>query len=577
MENTQGTKQEMQRTPEAMPTTPENPEAAFERALEAAWAEAREAGDAIAAAEAAGAMTEDVAILKDELHRVEILLTNTTHATESRTNQEPSTIEMSDEKRLDAFLAEAVQATLEHLQKLPPEKQLDVYAIENEILQLPFDKEVAQRIMAPYAGKEEEIRQHVIHHVNKLIPPEGRLGVLKGMGVQPEEIFSQRSHLEIPENQMRLLAIELSANDFDFMKNNQEFASKYNIQPVEVIQFIADHQSYALVGAIKKLQMDTLDDAQRQEIVQIAKAAAKKEQDQRIADNALREEIQRQERALQDKQFERTEAPMLIERTRNISQRLTETLKKTYPDRLPTIDARTKKEAQLSQEAVAESGKIEGSENSPEWWRLETGGAAAYKARAREKAGLRDGIEAGTYAAREWLAFQIDQALQLNIVPVTVLRQGQDGLGSVQEWKNDTAKTAMALGRTTWIRLAQKADLEKIGLLDVLTKNSDRHEGNFLVDATGKVHAIDNGLTFSKLNIGGDLIRSRPLDVVSEKPLSAELMDKINSFSQLSEVQDVLHEAFQTALGNEAETAWNRFQRQLNLLQGGGTLPRSDW
>jgi hypothetical protein len=96
-----------------------------------------------------------------------------------------------------------------------------------------------------------------------------------------------------------------------------------------------------------------------------------------------------------------------------------------------------------------------------------------------------------TLYLREVAAYAVDAALGLHRVPVTVLRDGPLGPGSVQRFVHvlDEPLTPEQ-GR----RL--EAQLRAVALLDVLINNADRKRAHLLVVDGPNVHAIDNALSF---------------------------------------------------------------------------------
>lgn len=198
---------------------------------------------------------------------------------------------------------------------------------------------------------------------------------------------------------------------------------------------------------------------------------------------------------------------------------------------------------------------------------------AVYKPQVEEYT-LRNGITRGTHCLREWLAYQIDRAINTNIVPVTVLRDGPNGLGSVQECKIG----AVAMN-VDWKNKASSDSILRIALFDAIIKNSDRNRGNFLIAADGSAPAIDNALILSKCNDFYDRTRSFPLSVVEGKEIPEELRENIATFLKSSEIQSILYEAFKLTVGNaeEAIFIWDEFIDRLHSLQENGTMPKNDW
>lgn len=133
----------------------------------------------------------------------------------------------------------------------------------------------------------------------------------------------------------------------------------------------------------------------------------------------------------------------------------------------------------------------------------------------------------GTLAAREHGAWLIADALAEHdpgwaVVPHTVLGEGPYGPGSFQLWIEDQGDPVVDLVPTSrvaslgsgWISVltgedeegaevsvvhADRGDLRRLALLDVVLNNSDRKGGHVLVDAARPeplVQGIDHGLAF---------------------------------------------------------------------------------
>lgn len=102
-------------------------------------------------------------------------------------------------------------------------------------------------------------------------------------------------------------------------------------------------------------------------------------------------------------------------------------------------------------------------------------------------------FEWGTLCYRETAAFLISSALNWQLVPPTVLRNGKHGLGSVQFYidhdpnvhyfsVHDDARFAETLRRLT--------------LFDYICNNADRKSGHCLIGSDGQLWAIDHGICF---------------------------------------------------------------------------------
>lgn len=96
-----------------------------------------------------------------------------------------------------------------------------------------------------------------------------------------------------------------------------------------------------------------------------------------------------------------------------------------------------------------------------------------------------------TLYLREVAAYIVDSALGLHRVPVTVLRDGPLGPGSVQRFVH-------VLDEPLTAERAEQLDsqLRAVAVLDVLINNADRKRTHLLVVDGPSVKAIDNALSF---------------------------------------------------------------------------------
>lgn len=280
----------------------------------------------------------------------------------------------------------------------------------------------------------------------------------------------------------------------------------------------------------------------------------------------------------------RTEIGPLVEQaesSRAVEAELLLALERAFPDRVGIEQERTAIERGL-RGRIEKIGDIGGNNTNAPMFLLIEGREvpAVYKPQSREAATnkqgypLREGVEAGTYGLREWLAYQIDKALQLDLVPPTILRNGPEGVGAVQDWKigKDQYDTA-------WLAEAKrdpkaKHELMRVGFFDGVVMNTDRHARNWLKSADGTVHGIDHGLIFAKQVNYSDTLRSWPLWAVAGEPLADDLRAKAERYLGSAEVQAALKKAFELALGEDAEEAWQGFHERLESMLRDG-LPES--
>jgi hypothetical protein len=97
----------------------------------------------------------------------------------------------------------------------------------------------------------------------------------------------------------------------------------------------------------------------------------------------------------------------------------------------------------------------------------------------------------GTLYLREYATYLVAQALGWPNVPLTVLRDGPFGPGSMQRFVNfDPGVTYFNL------REDRLDELAPFATFDLLVNNGDRKGGHFLLDGDEGIWSVDHGLTF---------------------------------------------------------------------------------
>ncbi len=96
---------------------------------------------------------------------------------------------------------------------------------------------------------------------------------------------------------------------------------------------------------------------------------------------------------------------------------------------------------------------------------------------------------------REVAAYRLSEAMGLDLVPPTVLRDGPYGEGSLQ-WFVDVDH------RQHYFTIHEERPdlhdtLRAVALFDLLANNTDRKSGHVLIDADNHIWGIDHGLCFS--------------------------------------------------------------------------------
>lgn len=271
---------------------------------------------------------------------------------------------------------------------------------------------------------------------------------------------------------------------------------------------------------------------------------------------------------------------------RSVERKMLLALEQAFPERATQERERARVESELHGDIKKIGDLASGSANSPLYVTYEGRALpAVYKPRRREhgfadgKEWMRQGIKPGDNAMREWLVYQIDKALQLDIVPTTIVRDGPEGFGSVQEWR-----VGEVAAKTDWQNQSNRAELQRLAFLDVLIDNSDRHSGNFLVSPDGEVQAIDNGYVFSE-KPAADGLRSHPLEQFQGQQVGDDVRDRVDAFRGSVEVQRALWDAFQATFGYNSPKAvqmWHGFISRMEMLSPAdqtkeGTYPAPTW
>jgi len=96
---------------------------------------------------------------------------------------------------------------------------------------------------------------------------------------------------------------------------------------------------------------------------------------------------------------------------------------------------------------------------------------------------------------RETAAYELSEALGLGVVPITVIRDGPMGEGSLQQFME--ADFDQHYFTVYEERPELYPQLQAICVLDLVANNTDRKSGHCLLGTGDRVWAIDNGLCFA--------------------------------------------------------------------------------
>lgn len=186
-------------------------------------------------------------------------------------------------------------------------------------------------------------------------------------------------------------------------------------------------------------------------------------------------------------------------------------------------------------------------------------------------------IENHEVLRREWLAYMIDRALGLGMVPTTVLRNTSEGIASWQAWKHDT----VAAIEVDWDSIpSTNEELQRLALTQIAVFNVDAHDANVLIaqtDANGtptKMWQIDNG--FSNV-LKASTIRAHAWRSLEKKLVHEPLLARIDVFLNDQNLQNTLRACFDLAFGVEhAQDYWQAFLVRITALTDSGFFPSLD-
>jgi hypothetical protein len=100
-------------------------------------------------------------------------------------------------------------------------------------------------------------------------------------------------------------------------------------------------------------------------------------------------------------------------------------------------------------------------------------------------------FQSGTLAFRERAAYLISEAMGLDLVPLTILRDGPFGEGAFQLWIDIDESVDLAL----FFREVNE-NLRNVALFDAVINNTDRKIGHLLPSESGHLYVCDHGVTF---------------------------------------------------------------------------------
>ena len=171
---------------------------------------------------------------------------------------------------------------------------------------------------------------------------------------------------------------------------------------------------------------------------------------------------------------------------------------------------------------------------------------------------LRNGIKNDRLYEREVLAYNISDALGLDIIPPTKVSKDQHGgVGSIQLSAHKFAgKTKLVAGKDiTWKHILKCIDDGNgmdLAVLDYITGNTDRNASNYFIDPKkNRFIGIDNGLSFPMHNMGSvssDYYKTmeaiwKPLFTSKKARMSDELMGSLLNIDAVKKVEKLIDDS----------------------------------
>ena len=168
----------------------------------------------------------------------------------------------------------------------------------------------------------------------------------------------------------------------------------------------------------------------------------------------------------------------------------------------------------------------------------------------------------GTLYKREYTAFLFSQILGWDFIPLTVIRDGPYGVGSLQLFVEHDPRINYVT-----IREYGSEPLRTIACFDLATNNADRKASHCIQDAGGKIWGIDHGLTFHAVvkvrtviwDFGGEAIPGPLLEDLATLPPKLK-----NPQGPVQELVRLLHKEEVAALAQRI--AWLLDARQFPRL-----------
>jgi hypothetical protein len=188
-------------------------------------------------------------------------------------------------------------------------------------------------------------------------------------------------------------------------------------------------------------------------------------------------------------------------------------------------------------------------------------GLAVYKPQRGERP-LWD-FPSGTLYLRERAAYVLSELLGWLFVPLTIVRDGPHGVGSIQAYVEGAPLSSLRE-----LNECPDVDLARMAAFDIISNNADRKGGHVLRDEAGKLWGIDHGLCFNM-----DPKVRTVLQRFCGEPLPSLVADELQAFLADATRVETMREALTPLLAQEEIRI---LERRIGALLEEGCYPRLD-
>jgi hypothetical protein len=165
----------------------------------------------------------------------------------------------------------------------------------------------------------------------------------------------------------------------------------------------------------------------------------------------------------------------------------------------------------------------------------------------------------GNLASREVAAYQLSEALGLSLIPLTIMRDGPYGPGSVQKWiEIDDEMDVVA-----FVQSSPDA-LRIMALFDAITNNTDRKFGHILITAAGEIYGCDHGVCFhseDKLrtvlwNWSGEPFSASEFEILAKALVASTSLDQLITPTEIAAMQKRITNLINSGVFPEPASDW---------------------